>query len=108
MTRCTSPDNRPAQLPIIRRSVREGIVKPIAVPFRGIDKSVQIFLDIYRLEKQAPVAYFFGVFDQNSRRTIDAPHPESGPEKSAIRIKLLQPCHRMETIDRDTILAIKA
>ena len=48
------------------------------------------------------------VFDQNSSGAIDAPDPKSRPKKSAVRIKVVRPRHRMETIDRDSILAIKA
>ena len=36
------------------------------------------------------------------------PDPKSGPQESAVRIKVVRPRHRMETIDRDSILAIEA
>src|SRR5260221_8694469 len=75
---------------------------------RGVHKSVEIFLDIDWLKDHAPVTDRLGVFDQNSGGTIDAPHPKTCPKKSAVRVKLLQPCHCMETINRDSILAIKA
>ena len=48
------------------------------------------------------------VFDQNSSGAIDAPDPKSGPQESAVRIKVFGPRHRMQTIDRDSILATKA
>jgi hypothetical protein len=49
-----------------------------------------------------------GVFDQNSCSAIDTPHPKSRPKKSAVRIKFFQPRHRVETVDRHSILARKA
>src|SRR5258708_8690805 len=96
------------KLLVVRRCVRERIVEATAIPLRGVHISVQIFLDIDRLQEQAFVTNFFGVFDQNSCGAIDAPHPKSRPKKSAVRVKLFQPRHRMATIDRDSILAIKA
>jgi hypothetical protein len=48
------------------------------------------------------------VFDQNSSGAIDAPDPKSGFQESAVRIKVVQLRHRMQTIDRNSILAIKA
>src|SRR6202023_3104984 len=92
----------------VRRGVREGIIEATAIPLRGVHKSVEIFLDIDRLEEQALVANLLGVFDQNSCGAIDAPHPKSRPKKSAVRVKFFQPSDRMETIDRDSILASKA
>jgi len=93
---------------VVRRCVRERIIEATAIPLRGVHKSVEIFLDIDRLEEQAFVTNLLGVFDQNSCSAIDAPHPKSCPKKSAVRVKLFQPRHRMATIDRDSILAIKA
>jgi hypothetical protein len=89
---------------VVRRGVRKRIVEATAIPLRGVHKSVEIFLDIDRLEEQAFVTNRLGVFDQNSCGTIDAPHPKSRPKKSAVRIKFFQVRHRMETIDRDSIL----
>src|SRR5712671_7488459 len=85
-----------------------GYSEATAIPFRGVHKSVEIFLDIDRLEEQAFVTNLLGVFDQNSCGAINAPHPKSRPKKSTVRVKLLQPRHRMETIDCDSILAVKA
>src|SRR5712671_2746512 len=84
-----------------------GYSEAAAIPFRGVHKSVEIFLDIDRLEEQAFVANTLGVFDQNSCSAIDAPHPKSRPKKSAVRVKLFQPRHRTETIDRDSVLTSK-
>ncbi len=100
----------PAQLSkllVVGRCVGERIIEATAILLRGVHKSVEIFLDIDRLEEQAFVANFLGVFDQNSCGAIDAPHLKSRPKKSAVRVKFFQPRHRMETIDRDLILAIK-
>src|SRR5271169_7223813 len=85
------PGTYPAQLPkttdekllTVRRCVWERIVEAMAIPFRGVHKSVEIFLDIDRLEEQAFVTNRLGVFDQNSCGTIDAPHLKSRPKKSA-------------------------
>src|SRR5260221_9389349 len=85
-----------------------GYSEAAAIPFRGVHKSVEIFLDIDRLEERAFVANFLGVFDQNSCGAIDAPHLKPRPKKSAVRVKFFQPRHRMETIDRNSILASKA
>jgi hypothetical protein len=64
------------KLLVVRGCVRERIIKATAIPFRGVYKSVEIFLDIDRVEDQAFVTNL--------------------------------PRHRMETIDRDSIFAIKA
>src|SRR5882762_5755174 len=96
------------KLLVVRRCVRERITEATAIPLRGVYKSVEIFLDIDRLEEHAFVTNLLGVFDQNSCGTIDAPHPKSRPKKSAVRIEFFQTRHRMETIDCDTIPAIKA
>src|ERR1700731_3789706 len=96
------------KLPVVRRCVREGIIEATAIPLRGVHKSVEIFLDIDRLEEQAFVTNLLGVFDQNSCGAIDAPHPKSRPKKSAVRVEFFQTRHRMETIDCDSILAGKA
>jgi len=80
----------------------------MAIPFRGVHKSIEIFLDRNRLKDQAFVTDRLGVFDQNSCGAIDAPHPKSRPQKSAVGVKFFQPRHGMETIDRNPILAIKA
>lgn len=64
------------KLPVVRRCVREGIIEATAIPLRGVHKSVEIFLDIDRLEEQAFVTNLLGVFDQNSCGAIDAPHPK--------------------------------
>jgi hypothetical protein len=37
----------------VRRCVWERIIEAMAIPFRGVHKSVEIFLDIDRLEEQA-------------------------------------------------------
>src|SRR6516165_9512868 len=96
------------RLLVVRRCVRERIIKVSAIPFRGVHKAVEIFLRIDWLQEQAFVTNRLGVFDQNSPGAIDAPHLKSRPEKSAVRVKFFQSRHRMETIDRDSILAIKA
>src|SRR5258708_17771416 len=85
-----------------------GYSEAAAIPFRGVHKSVEIFLDIDRLEEQAFVANTLGVFDQNSCGAIDAPHLKPRPKKSAVRVKFFQPRHRMKTIGRNSILASKA
>ena len=95
-------------LVMVRRCVPKRIVETTAIPFRGVDKSIEIFLDIDRIEEQAFVPNLLCVFDQNSFGAIDAPHLKSRPKESAVRVKLFQPRHRMETIDRHSILAIKA
>ena len=95
-----------AKLLVIRRGVGERIIEATAIPFRGVHKSVEIFLDIDRLEEQAFVTNLLGVFDQNSCGAIDAPHSKSRPKKSAVRVKFFQPRHRMEAIDRHSILAM--
>ena len=71
------------------------------MPFRSIHKPVEILFDIDRLQDQASVPNRVGVFDQNPRGTVDALHPESCVQKSAGRIRMLQPFHRVETINRD-------
>src|SRR5271166_824537 len=92
------------KLLVVRRCVRERIIEAAAIPLRGVHKSVEIFLDIDRLEEQSFDTNLLGVFDQNSCAAIDAPHPKSRPKKSAVRVKFIQVRHRMETIDRDSIL----
>ena len=79
-----------------------------AIPLRRVHKSVEIFLDIDRVEDQAFVMNRLGVFDQNSPGAVDTPHLKSRPKQSAVRVKFFLPRHRVETIDRDSILAIKA
>ena len=37
-------------LVMVRRCVRKRIVETTAIPFRGVDKSIEIFLDIDRIE----------------------------------------------------------
>jgi hypothetical protein len=101
------------KLPVVRRCVRERVIEARAVRLRGVHKAVEIFLveiflDIDRFEEQAFVTNLVRVFDQNSSGAIDAPDPKSRPKKSAVRIKVVWPRHRMQTIDRDSILAIKA
>src|ERR1700720_2918197 len=54
------------KLLMVRRCVRERIIEATAIPFRGAHKSVEIFLDIDRLEEQAFATNCFGVSDQNS------------------------------------------
>src|SRR5258708_5499554 len=93
---------------MVRRCVRERIIEARAIPHRGVNKPVEILLDIDRLEEQAFVTSLVRVFDQNSRGAIDAPDPKSRPQKSAVRVKAVRPLHRVQTIDRDSILAIKA
>src|SRR5258707_11428083 len=93
---------------MVRRCVRERIKEAMTLPLRGVHKSVEIFLDIDWLEKQTFVTNLLGVFNQNSGGAIDAPHPKSRPKKAAVRVTFFQTRHRMETIDRDLILAIKA
>jgi hypothetical protein len=95
------------KLLVVRRCVWERIIEATAIPCWGVYKPVEIFLDIDWIEEQAFVTSRLGVFDQNASGTIDAPHFKSGPKESAVRVKLLQPRHRMETIDRDPIFAIK-
>src|SRR6202030_111720 len=105
----TRPSLRSFQkLLVVRRCVRERIVEATGIPLRGVHKSVEIFLDIDRLEEQPFVTNRLGVFDQNSCGAVDTPHPKSRPKKSAVRVKFFQPRHRVETIDRDSILAGKA
>src|SRR6516164_7145322 len=96
------------KLLVVRGGVPEGVIDPPAMPFRSIDKPVEIFFDVDRLQDQAFIPNGLGVFDQNSRGTVDAPHPESCPQKSAVRIKFFQVCHRVETIDRNSVLSGKA
>ena len=71
------------KLLVVRRCVRERIIEATAIPFRHVHKSVEIFLDIDRLEEQAFVANLLGVFDQNSCGAIDAhilnPVPRNPP-----------------------------
>jgi len=97
-----------ANLLVVSRCIRERIVEAMAILVRGVCKSVEVFFDINRFEEEPFVPNRLGVFDQNSGGAIDAPHPKSGPKKSAVRIKLFQVRHRMETIDRDLIFASKA
>ena len=66
-----------------------------AIPLRRVHKSVEIFVDIDRIEEHAFVSSHVGVFDQNASRAIEAPHLKSRPKESAVRIKLVQPRHRM-------------
>ena len=94
------------KLLMVRRRVRERIVEATAIPCWGVHKPVEVFLDIDRIEEQAFVPNRLGVFDQNSFGAIDAPHLESGPKESAVRVKFFQPRHRMEAIDRHSILAM--
>src|ERR1700758_898082 len=79
----------------------------MTVPVGGVHKAVEIFLDIDWLKDHSPITDRLGVFDQNSGGAIDAPHPKTRSEKSAVRVKFFQPCHCMETVNRDSILAIK-
>src|SRR5258708_4050300 len=92
---------------VVRRCVRERIIEATTIPLRRVHKSVEIFLDIDRFEEQAFVTNLVRVFDQNSSGAIDAPDPKSRPQESAVRIKDVRPRHRMQTTDRDSILAIK-
>src|SRR5258705_13801405 len=84
---------QPAKLPsfqkllVVRGCVRERITEATAIPLRGVHKSVEIFLDIDRLEEHAFVTNVLGVFDQHSCGAIDAPHLKSRPKKSAVRVK---------------------
>src|ERR1700730_13526443 len=109
-----TPSDRPPPLAsfqkllVVRRCVRERIIEATAIPLPGVHKSVEIFLDIDRLEEQALGSDLLGSLHQNSCGAIDAPHPKSRPKKSAVRVKFFQPRDRMETIDRDSILASKA
>jgi len=98
----------PTLLLMVRRCVRERIIDATAIPFRGVHKSIEIFLDVDPVEEHAFVTSLLCVFDQNSTGAIDAPHLKSRPKQSAVRVKLVQPCHCMEAIDRDSIFAIKA
>ena len=93
---------------MVRRCVRERIIEAAAIPFRCVHKSVEIFLDIDRIEEQSFVTSLLCVFDQNASGAIDAPHLKSRPKESAVGVKLVQPRHRMETIDRDSSFASKA
>jgi hypothetical protein len=47
---------------VVRRCVRERIVQATAIPFRGVRKSVDIFLDINRLEEESFVPNRLGRF----------------------------------------------
>jgi len=98
----------PPDLLVVRRCVWERIIETTTIPLRGVHKPVEIFLDIDRFEEQAFVTNLVSVFDQNSSGATDAPDPKSGPQESAVRIKVVRPRHRMEAIDRHSILAIKA
>jgi hypothetical protein len=105
-----SLEQRPSfrKLLVVRRCVRERIIEAAAIPFRGVHKSVEIFLDIDRIEQQVFVLDLLGVFDQNASGSIEALHLKSRPKESAVRVRLVQPRHRMETIDRDSVHAIQA
>src|SRR5258708_12106961 len=92
---------------MVRRCVRERIIEARAIPHRGVNKPVEIFLDIDRLEEQAFVTNLVRVFDQKSRGAIDAPDPKSRPQNSAVRVKAVPPLHRFQPIDRTSILPIK-
>src|SRR6516225_11129373 len=105
--RC-GPKMEIVKLLVVRGCVREGIINVPAIPIRRVHKSVELFVDIDRIEEHAFVPSHVGVFDQNSFRAIDAPHLKSRPKESAVRVKLVQPRHRMDTIDRDSIFAIQA
>ena len=98
----------PDKLLVVRRCVRERIKEAMTVPLRGVHKPVEIFLDIDRFEEQTFVTNLVRVFDQNSSGASDAPDPKSGSQESAVRRKVVRPRHRMQTIDRDSVLAIKA
>ena len=54
-----------------------------AIPLRRVHKSVEIFLDIDRVEDQAFVMNRLGVFDQNSTGAVDThilnPVPNNPP-----------------------------
>jgi hypothetical protein len=77
------------KLLVVRGSVPKRVIDPTAIPFRSIHKSVEILFDIDRFQDQAFVPSHVGVFDQNSRGTIDAPHLKSRPKESAVRVKLV-------------------
>src|SRR5260221_11972433 len=106
------PNQSVAKLPsfqkllVVRRCVRERIIEATAIPLRGVYKSIEIFLDIDRLEELASVTNLLGVFDQNSCGGIDAPHPKSGPKESAASVTDFRPRHRLETIDCKSCLWI--
>ena len=50
------------------RCVWERIIEAMVIPFRGVRKSIEIFLDIDRLKDRPFVTDRLGVFDQNSPR----------------------------------------
>ena len=75
---------------------------------RDVHKSVEVFVDIDRIEEQAFAPSHVGVFDQNAFGAIEAPHLKSRPKESAVGVKLVQPRHRVETIDRDPVLSGEA
>jgi len=52
-----------SKLLMIRRCVRKRIVETTAIRFWGVDKSVEIFVDINRIEQQTSVVNLFCVFD---------------------------------------------
>jgi hypothetical protein len=49
------------KLLVVRRCVRERVIEATAIPFRGVHKCVEIFLDIDRLEEQAFVTNLLGL-----------------------------------------------
>src|SRR5271165_5044922 len=83
----------------------ERVIKPVAIPARRIDKSVEVLFFIHWLKQQASDFRLAGVFDQDSGRAINSPHFESRPEESPIGKKLVQTSHGMKAIDGRSILS---
>src|SRR5258708_25852395 len=64
------------QLFVVRGRVRERIIDSLAISRRSVHNTVEIFLHINLLYEQPFAPHGLGVFDQNSRRPVDAPHPK--------------------------------
>src|ERR1700759_966532 len=96
------------KLIVVRRRVSERIINAATIGCWRVNESVEISFIIDRFENCALVANRLRVFYQNSRCALDPPHAPACPQKSAVGIKLFQPSHGMETIDGDSIFAVKA
>jgi hypothetical protein len=69
---------------VVRRCVRERIIEVTAIPLRGVQKSVEIFLDIDRLEEQALVTILLGVFLRTGALPLMPHILNPVPKKSAV------------------------
>src|SRR5690349_6065010 len=92
----------PTPLPSLmigRRRGLERVVNSLGRPVRRVNKSDDVLVDIDRLKQEVFVGRLGAVFAKDLFGAVETPYLESGVHKSAIRKKLIQAGHGMETID---------